>query len=109
MGLVQLSEHDNGRRVSAHVGDEIVVRLPENATTGYQWTVNSYSDDYLSFEGRNGADAPVGPPGAGGSDAAFRFIATSEGEATIELKLWRGFEPDDARLHRFTATILIAP
>jgi predicted secreted protein len=110
MPLVELRQSDNGRRVSARVGDEILLELPDSsASTGFQWELTSYSEDHLSFEGLDGSDASFGPPGAGESDAVFRFKATSEGEATITLKLWRGFEPDEADLFRYTATIIIAP
>jgi predicted secreted protein len=34
-----LSKADDGRTVATRTGDEIVVRLAENATTGYRWEV----------------------------------------------------------------------
>lgn len=37
--VVPLSENDNGRTVSARVGDTFLLRLPENPSTGYRWTV----------------------------------------------------------------------
>ena len=31
-----LTDADNGRTIDTHVGDTLVLRLPENATTGYR-------------------------------------------------------------------------
>lgn len=96
MAEKRLSFVDNNKELEANVGDVIVVELTENATTGYQWEVSSFTEDTLVFEGRDGIPAPRGAPGAGGSESVFRFRAENPGQASVALKLWRGFEDDDA-------------
>lgn len=39
MGEVHVSAQDGEVRVA--LGDDVVVRLPENATTGYRWQVET--------------------------------------------------------------------
>ena len=41
MAELTVTETQNGGRLKVHVGDTIVVCLPELAGTGYRWTVAS--------------------------------------------------------------------
>ena len=36
-----VTEVDNGTTVEVHVGETLVLRLPENATTGYRWAIEA--------------------------------------------------------------------
>jgi inhibitor of cysteine peptidase len=96
MSEFNLSFLDNNKTMQLDVGDGIVVTLPENATTGYQWALSSFTNEILALEGTEGISAAPGPPGAGGSGSVFRFRAKAQGHGNICLKLWRGFESDDA-------------
>jgi predicted secreted protein len=37
--MLVLSQTDNDRTVSVRVGDMVRISLPENASTGYRWTI----------------------------------------------------------------------
>jgi predicted secreted protein len=45
--MLVLSQTDNDRTVSVRVGDVVRISLPENASTGYRWTIERYDDEFL--------------------------------------------------------------
>ena len=67
MAVVSLTEADNGQSVQVRQGDAIIVRLPENPTTGYRWHIDRASGlaEEMSRH-TTGSDQPV--PTRGGSD-----------------------------------------
>ncbi|WP_406492295.1 protease inhibitor I42 family protein [Streptomyces sp. NBC_00846] len=87
---VRVSPRDSEVHVS--LGDEVVVQLPENATTGYLWSVQRV-DDGLEVTG-NEYEAPGQPlPGAGGK-RVVRVRPTAAGEGLVQLVLKRPWEDD---------------
>jgi inhibitor of cysteine peptidase len=80
-----------GSEVEVSVGDEIAVRLPENATTGYQWTVGE-AGPALGVES---SELVVEPGGAAGSagQRVVRFRAVQSGHSAVRLTLARAWEP----------------
>jgi predicted secreted protein len=88
MGEVRVSAQDSDVHVS--LGDEVVVQLPENATTGYLWSVQRV-DAGLEVTG-NEYEAPGSPlPGAGGK-RVVRLRPTAAGEGLVQLVLKRPWE-----------------
>ena len=104
MAAVEIT--DNGAQVSAQVGDEIRVRVPENATTAYLWEVTEIGDslELLSSEhsppGRPGESAP----GAQG-ERIFLLRATTPGDATLQLAKSRPWE--STPVERFSARVVV--
>src|SRR5262245_60862665 len=48
-----LTDTDNGRTIDLRVGDDALLRLPENATTGYRWAVDAANESLVEIkEGR---------------------------------------------------------
>lgn len=92
MAELKLGFADKDRIVAAKVGDTIVITLPENATTGFQWNVASLTEDSLALEMTDATSAPSGAPGAGGGEVVVRFRATAAGPGNVILKLSRGTE-----------------
>src|SRR5947199_574956 len=92
MAELKLGVADKGRTVAAPVGDTIVITLPENATTGYQWNVDSYSEDTLALEETDATSASGGAVGAGGGEVTVRLKATARGSGNVIMKLSRGTE-----------------
>jgi inhibitor of cysteine peptidase len=97
MSTVTLTEADNGRSVQAHPSDEIVLRLPENATTGYRWHVDraegileQEEDDYERPPGWDepGPDVQIGRGGV----RRFRFRVCAPGTSRLELKHWQEWD-----------------
>jgi predicted secreted protein len=90
MGEIRVSPQDS--EVSVSLGDEVVVQLPENATTGYLWSVQRV-DGGLEVTG-NEYESPGQPlPGAGGK-RVVRVRPTAAGEGLVQLVLKRPWEDD---------------
>jgi predicted secreted protein len=101
VGEVHVSAQDGEVRVA--LGDDVVVRLPENATTGYRWQVETLdgalrvaADDY----------APPGRllPGAGGT-RELRLRPTGAGEARLALVLKQPWGDDIAERYALRVTV----
>ena len=94
MPTVELTEADSGRSIEARTGDEIVVRLPENATTGYRWQIDSVSQEIEPLGNSYELDSAPGrqPKFGGGGIRQFRFRAKAPAAARIELKRLRPWE-----------------
>lgn len=100
MEIVLTSAH-RGASIQASVGDVIVVRLPENPTTGYRWKSDPSSglaltgDDYTIMSTA---------PGAGG-ERILRFDVRAPGAFSLRLILVREWEASRAPLDRFEVTV----
>ena len=97
--MLSFSENDDGRTAEVRVGETIEVTLPENASTGYLWTVDRLDAGVvrqLSAESHNPAKA-IGAPGA----IVFSFEAIKAGTGEIALKYWRSWEGDASVAKRF--------
>ena len=100
MSTVSLGAVDHGRTVDADVGDVIVVRLSENPTTGYRWSLEPVDESLLENEG----DAFVPESGAAmGSTGTRRFQlrAKSAGTTPIRAKHWREWSGEGSVTERF--------
>jgi predicted secreted protein len=101
MALVEVSlqpgPDDAPAEVRAQVGDDLVVRLPDQSgSTGYQWTVVDVPD-VLTPDGDGLVPADGGPtPGAAGAHL-FSFRAVGAGTGTLSLALARAWEAEPAR------------
>lgn len=89
--------------VEVDVGDEVVIRLPENATTGYVWSVPAVGDGLEVVE-----DTMVPPdvavPGAGG-ERVVRLRATGPTCADVVLRLGREWEAEPIEQRHVTVTV----
>jgi inhibitor of cysteine peptidase len=104
-------DEQSAAAVEVGVGDEVVIRLPENATTGYVWSVQSIDhglelveDAMLPAGGTAGEAAGPPPPGAGGQHVV-RLRATAPARAEVVLHLGRSWEPAPAQQRRVTVTV----
>ena len=97
-----LSERDNGSSVRLTRGDAFSVRLAENATTGYQWTVGSALPPCLQQTAETHDPAASDAAGAGGV-ATFAFLATDGGNGTLVLERRRAW--DAAPLETFSVEL----
>ena len=102
-----VTETDNGTVAELHVGGEVALRLPENASTGYRWTVEAADADRVDV--RRGESLLMS--GAVGSGGEMQWIirAKAAGTAQVRLKLWRHWEGDRSVRGRFELTLRILP
>jgi inhibitor of cysteine peptidase len=97
--MQSLTETDNGRTVDLRVGESVRLILPENATTGYRWTVDHFDREVVDPAGSEPhyAGGAVGSAG----QVAFDFKAKKAGSGEVALKYWRHFEGEGSVVKRF--------
>jgi len=105
-GPLSLTEAHDGDLVDLKVGDEVIVRLTGNPTTGYAWLVaDSLKETVLESLGDGvfvpGTDAPAG----GGGHFEFRFRAVAIGTTPLELSYRRTWE--DEALETFAVAVIV--
>jgi inhibitor of cysteine peptidase len=106
MATVQLTAADSGGSVSLAVGDELVVRLAENPTTGYRWEIDR-ADPVLSLADDRFRLAEQPFIGSGGTrELGFRAVATGAGR--LELKHRQAWEGDASITNRFVIDVQVA-
>jgi inhibitor of cysteine peptidase len=103
-GAVNVTEADAGGASTLMVGDTLVVRLPANPTTGYDWRVVSTNDALLPAAGDPVYAAESDLTGAGGV-YTFRFLAQAAGEATVQIGEFAPGADDPDQTLDFNATI----
>jgi predicted secreted protein len=104
---VALNKANHGQTVTVSLGDELVLTLEENATTGYLWTpegrrlppgLREVADNFLPPEG--------GGIGAGGR-RQIRLRAVAPGGGKLVFRLRRSWEPPDQDLGTFAVQVVI--
>ena len=70
MATLTLTATDNGKSFQLNVGDEIVIHLKENPTTGFRWAIDQADDSILSLQGQHPTPSSGGPAATAGSPTA---------------------------------------
>jgi inhibitor of cysteine peptidase len=97
--MPSLTEADNGRTVEVRAGEAVSVTLPENATSGYRWTIDSLDPGIVEASEAT-PHYPSGSVGGGGT-VTFSFKSAKPGNGEVSLKYWRHFEGDASITKRF--------
>ena len=105
--MQSLGETDNDRTVDVHVGEIVKVTLPENATTGYRWAIDSYDEKHIEALATEPHYTAKGI-GSGG-EVAFTFQGKKVGSGDIALKYWRHWEGDSSIINRFRLRLKVYP
>jgi inhibitor of cysteine peptidase len=103
---VTLTGEDNASSVSVPLGEEIVIRIDSNITTGYEWEVAEVNQTVLTYLGSEYEAPDTSLVGAGGTQV-LRFEAAAPGESTIALKYWRPFEGDSSIVDEYVVTVTV--
>jgi inhibitor of cysteine peptidase len=103
--MIQVDESFRGREVSLAVGEDLVITLAENRTTGFQWDLTTKPEPSLTlimdeFQGT------AGPPGKGGSHR-WHLRAVRQGTGVIELKFRRPWEKDTQPARIFKLSVRV--
>jgi inhibitor of cysteine peptidase len=107
MAEITIVKGDQGKTFEARPGDIIRIHLAENfAGTGYAWEADPVNDQIIEPQKPRFSGAPGTGIGGGGT-RIFPFEAKSPGTVKIQLKLRKGWEPEDAASDRFGVTIRI--
>jgi len=92
LAKVNLSQTDNGKTITLKLGEDVVLQLEENPTTGFRWEFEQRNDEILQLIGTD--YVPHGTGLGRGGERIFRFKASKRGNAHVVLKLWRPWQGD---------------
>ena len=84
---VTLSAKSNGRTVSLHKGDRVVVRLDANSSTGYRWSTTRHPNRrVVRLDSSKYVATPTSEPIAGsGGTQVVRLTARGRGRTSFAL------------------------
>lgn len=91
MANVELTQESFGTLYELGLGDELVLRLPENPTTGFRWSFAASGDGAVEPRGDTFDASGFALPGAAGQ-RIFRFAATRPGSVLLTLTHGRAWE-----------------
>ncbi len=106
MSKITLTEADKGKFIEVHKGDEIVIQLKENPTTGYRWAVDKTDNTVLALQNLGFSPTPGTGIGGGGT-RTFTFIVKQPGTVQLQLKLWREWQGDSSIIDRYDVTLRV--
>ncbi|MGD6741646.1 protease inhibitor I42 family protein [Streptomyces sp. BH106] len=101
MSEIHLSAGDS--EVTVRLGDVVVVRLPENGTTGYQWQVQDVEGG-LEVTGSDFLPPGEVVPGGGGT-RVLRVRPTKAGDGRLALHLKQPWGDDVAEQYALRVTV----
>ena len=100
-----LTEQDNGRDIDLNSGEMLIVRLPSNPSTGYNWTVAGEPAPLelqkSTFQKRSSNSKVVGASGT----SVFRFTANSSGISNLTLVYRRSWEYNTPPMKTFSVRV----
>ena len=102
-----VTETDNGTIVELHVGGEVVLRLPENAATGYRWAVEAVDASLVDLQ--EAEYLRLSDATGEGGEAQWIVRVKATGTTRIKLKRWRQWEGESSVRGRFEVTLRIVP
>jgi len=105
--MLIISEGDNERKLDMRVGESVKITLPENATTGYRWTIDHYNKEL--FEAVATEPHYPGKAIGSGGEVSFIFRARNIGSEEIGLKHWRHWEGEASITRRFRINLEVRP
>lgn len=108
MSELALTERETNQSFDLHVGSPVVIRLPENPTTGYRWNIDQLDDSIVSVEGSEFSQNPGSGVGGGGL-RTIRLRPTGVGITRLALKNKRPWEADASAVGQFEVTLRIFP
>ena len=103
MATLRISSEHDGAHLQAKIGDNIELRLPENPTTGYRWSIESPVDDLrVKADGYEGAQRP----GIGaGNLRSLTLELRRAGPLVLHLLRYQAWQPKDLADAEFRCVI----
>jgi inhibitor of cysteine peptidase len=101
-----LSDADQGATIQLTQGDELVVRLKSNPSTGFAWYLMKTSTRLLKLEGQHETAPEPSTPGAPVAQV-FTFRAADAGAGDLVLHYVRSWEKPSDDEQRFTVHLTI--
>ncbi|MFV3411032.1 protease inhibitor I42 family protein [Pseudomonas nitroreducens] len=106
--VVTLEDASDCKPLKLHTGQELVLILPSNPTTGFRWELRNAANGLLRALGPEVYSNPedAGLVGSAG-ESTWRFRVTAAGEDTLELAYRRPWEAEVAPAQTFVCPILV--
>jgi predicted secreted protein len=106
-----LDEKANGTTVPATLGQQILIRLRGNPTTGYEWKVAKLEGEAIEQVGepKYVPDDPKGERAGAGGTFVFTFRAAKAGQAALTLAYARPWEKKKEPAQTFALTVEVKP
>ena len=101
-----LGEGDNGKTLTMPVGTSILLQLPGNPSTGYDWEASIGNPSVLEQSGMPKFTPSSSAVGAGGT-YNFWFHPRTAGRTDLTLVYRRSWETGIAPLKTYTITIVV--
>ncbi len=103
--MLKFDEHSNGNEIELHVGEEFVIILRENPTTGFRWNPISSGEPVYTLLDHSFVSAGSSPGNAGSH--SWHFQAVKEGAGKIEFAYRRSWEHDRPPAQSFTLGVKV--
>jgi inhibitor of cysteine peptidase len=103
---VMLTEENSGQSIDINTGQQLVISLEGNPTTGYTWEVGSMDEAVLKQIGEPEFKSSSGALGAGGV-MILQFQAISEGDTALTLVYHRPWEQGIAPEKTFEVNVVV--
>jgi inhibitor of cysteine peptidase len=105
--MIEISDSDSGSSHLLSRGEEVLVRLRENPTTGYRWQLTQAGAGRLGLvDDRFEAGSDASAPGTGGH-RVVRFVAEQTGSVRLEAEERRQWDQASASNQRRHYTIVV--
>jgi inhibitor of cysteine peptidase len=101
---LKASEEINGSTIDLKKGQTLTISIDGNPTTGYNWEIETVDQNILQSAGDPDYKSDSMLVGSGGT-FKFKFTAINPGTATLKLKYWRSFEPENPPVETFEVTV----
>jgi inhibitor of cysteine peptidase len=90
---VEIDSTEGIQTTQVPLGEDVILYLPENPTTGYRWSVDA--DSLGAVLTLDDSTFAVATPAAGsGGTRRFQFSTVAPGTAQVNLSLVRSWQPD---------------
>jgi inhibitor of cysteine peptidase len=107
MNEIVVGEEDRGRLIEVVQGSRVLLRLPENPSTGYRWELEPFEGNALKLQADTYQPPSIMTPGAGGV-RVIDFLSQSSGTVLLRLRLRRPWDPEDVA-KAFEVTVHVTP
>ena len=106
MAAVVIEKDGEGREYAVDPGETVILRLPENPTTGYRWEVEFLDNSILGPPVSDFSTSGEPSVGAGGI-RTFTFETRSPGATPLRMILKRSWESKQQAADHFEITVQV--